>query len=159
MQTIPYLQSTINLTLPHQISPRDRFFPTLAPVHELRQIQLDCAQHNSLRSRSGRILLQDLKVYLALAQHTRTVHGQTYGNRLIVIPRCFVFSDQRLGRVAAMFRRGRGWEVPFHVRCTADQRHVIEINDLRSDEPVSKPGRNDLLQDLLSRTLDCCGLP
>lgn len=58
------------------------------------------------------------------------INRQSDGDRADVVPGDFVIFDEGLVGSAAMFGGCRGGEMPFYVGGSADEGHVVEIDDL-----------------------------
>ena len=58
------LQSAIDFTFLHEISPRNPFFSIIVSFHKFGEVQLDVSKDNGFSSSTRRVLLEDLKMHL-----------------------------------------------------------------------------------------------
>lgn len=98
----PDLQSTVDFTLLHQISPRYPCLSIIASFHKFCKIQFDVPKYYCLSSSTRRVLLQDLEVHLQVLQHAIAVYYQPKRQRLFVVPYDLVLSNDHLHGSPAM---------------------------------------------------------
>lgn len=128
-----YLQCAVDLALLHEISSRDTLLPVISlDVRILSQVDLDMPQRNSFATRSGRILLQNLKVDLCILQNRVLISCKANLSCLFIVPDHLMVLDGQLGRSTTMLGRGRGRDVPFDVAVARDERNIVEIDNLAS---------------------------
>ena len=74
--------------------------------------------------------MHDFKIDEALLEIVGLVNCEADGNRAFVVPVNFMFFYGGAIGTSTVFGRDRGGEVPFYVAGTADERHIIQIDNL-----------------------------
>ena len=130
MSSHPDLQSAIDLTLLHQVSPLHAAFSVIISFHKLCEVQPDVSKYDCFPSSARRVLLQDLELYVQVLQHAITVYYQPKRQCLFIVPYNFVLSDDDVCGSSAMLRFIRAMYVPFDKRSSGDQRNIVKVNYL-----------------------------
>lgn len=135
-------ESTVDLAVLHEVSPRDSAIPILPCIDVFGKVEPHVAKYDSFSTGSGRVLLHDLEMNFGFLQQCIAIDRHPYRQQFIVLPRYFMLSDGFFRGSTAVLGRCRGGEMPFDVRRPGHEWNIVKVEDLSSFQQLELRSRN-----------------